>query len=496
MATEQWSRLDRWLLRLPPEALDTDIDLQILRAWILENSYRYEELLVVLSRIDERLAADAAEEPEGATLGELEAMWAVREYFTGDGHAAAAHADRALELLPAELPSQRGFALVVHAFAHQVVGRFGDAVRGALTALSRPEIRGTTLHGRLLVGLCFIHWIEADVERMIRFARELLEVGLASDLPESVSFARYFLGVGFADIGQYDEAVRILRAEIAEPVVANPTTRWYATFLAALLEGSHADVGLASEMAESLAAQALERRNPELIRLSDAFQAELDLRQGRVDRAVAWARAYEPKLMGSWWRWYLAESTFVRALLAEGKADSLRRAADTADALHRRFRTCRNRRFLIDVLVLQSIAAERLGDAVSAVSNLAEAADLAADRGVVRPFWDSAEEISALVERMPAESPQRCFVEGAIGSTATPGASRVTPRSKPHADHLTNRELDVLELLSERLTNKEIGVRLGISPATVKRHLTNLLQKLGAQRRREAVERAKERGLL
>jgi LuxR family maltose regulon positive regulatory protein len=74
---------------------------------------------------------------------------------------------------------------------------------------------------------------------------------------------------------------------------------------------------------------------------------------------------------------------------------------------------------------------------------------------------------------------------------AIPGAASGLDPDAP-----THREQDVLELLAERLTNKEIAVQLGISPATVKRHLTNLFQKLGVQRRREAVERARERGLL
>jgi LuxR family maltose regulon positive regulatory protein len=95
---------------------------------------------------------------------------------------------------------------------------------------------------------------------------------------------------------------------------------------------------------------------------------------------------------------------------------------------------------------------------------------------------------------LPEESPNRDFFETAIASPPARAVSRPIPGF--NLDSPTNRELDVLELLAERLTNKEIAVRLGISPATVKRHLTNLFQKLGVQRRREAVDRARERGLL
>jgi LuxR family maltose regulon positive regulatory protein len=68
------------------------------------------------------------------------------------------------------------------------------------------------------------------------------------------------------------------------------------------------------------------------------------------------------------------------------------------------------------------------------------------------------------------------------------GSDTVSP--KLAADLLTDRELDVLELLEARLSNKEIAVRLVISTPTVKRHAANVYRKLGVPGRRQAVRRA------
>ena len=65
-----------------------------------------------------------------------------------------------------------------------------------------------------------------------------------------------------------------------------------------------------------------------------------------------------------------------------------------------------------------------------------------------------------------------------------------------HADDLTWREQEVLILLGERLTNREIAERLHLAESTVKDYVGKILSKLYVKNRREAVERAKALGLL
>ena len=73
---------------------------------------------------------------------------------------------------------------------------------------------------------------------------------------------------------------------------------------------------------------------------------------------------------------------------------------------------------------------------------------------------------------------------------------RESTHSQPLVEPLTNRELDVLDLLVQRLSNKEIADKLFISPTTVKGHLQNIYGKLDVSKRREAIEKAKKIGIL
>ncbi len=61
---------------------------------------------------------------------------------------------------------------------------------------------------------------------------------------------------------------------------------------------------------------------------------------------------------------------------------------------------------------------------------------------------------------------------------------------------LTARELEVLRLAAELRTNREIAAMLSISHKTVEHHLANIFDKLGVDSRREAVQLARQRGML
>ena len=84
---------------------------------------------------------------------------------------------------------------------------------------------------------------------------------------------------------------------------------------------------------------------------------------------------------------------------------------------------------------------------------------------------------------------------GTIGRRTTAESIRTDRFAEP-VEQLTAREVQVLELLAEGLSNKAIADRLDISDQTVKFHVASISGKLGATNRTDAVRRAVRRGLI
>jgi len=83
--------------------------------------------------------------------------------------------------------------------------------------------------------------------------------------------------------------------------------------------------------------------------------------------------------------------------------------------------------------------------------------------------------------------------------TFSPGVAEVVKailEGKREIPQLTEREREVLRLMAEGLSNKEIALRSEMKERTVEFHVSNILRKLGATSRVEAVVRAKERGII
>ena len=90
----------------------------------------------------------------------------------------------------------------------------------------------------------------------------------------------------------------------------------------------------------------------------------------------------------------------------------------------------------------------------------------------------------------------RSTVHGKMVFSSEIGAQLLSPPQPTVDFHLTDRELEVLVMLAEGLTNQQSAQKLSISQSTLKFHMTNIFQKLGVQTRSEALVLAAKNNLI
>jgi LuxR family maltose regulon positive regulatory protein len=132
---------------------------------------------------------------------------------------------------------------------------------------------------------------------------------------------------------------------------------------------------------------------------------------------------------------------------------------------------------IIEILAVQALAFDALGEAASALEALRRAVELAEPEGYVRVFAFLGPRLAALRESL------------------TGGAAPPRPDQAGLVDPLSDRELDVLRLLRSDLSGPDIARELTVSLNTMRSHTKSIYSKLGVNNRREAVRRADELGL-
>jgi LuxR family maltose regulon positive regulatory protein len=150
----------------------------------------------------------------------------------------------------------------------------------------------------------------------------------------------------------------------------------------------------------------------------------------------------------------------------------------------------------LKAMVLQVLALDVHGERDRAVQTLGEALAEGEPGGFVRIFLDEGAPMARLLAEALAQGVMPGYTSRLLAAFEVESPAHAPLSTRPLVEPLSQRELEVLQLIARGLSNSEIGERLFLALDTVKGHNRKIFDKLQVQRRTEAIARARELGLL
>jgi len=263
---------------------------------------------------------------------------------------------------------------------------------------------------------------------------------------------------------------------------------------------SKGDMDNAKEIIQEVNNSALKQGlSPWVTNQMDAWQARIWVAQDKLDSAAHWAEKCDLDIDGELTPLHDFDYVVLaRILIAQGRLDEtsrlLQRLFEAAEAGGRTSK-------VIEILILQALAFQARGDTDWAMTTLGKALTLAEPRGFIQIFLDEGPPMARLLYEAVTRGIAPAYARRLLSAfpVAEPEQTEALKIKAPQSElvePLSERELEVLQLIAEGLTNPEIASRLFLALNTVKAHTRNIYGKLGIHNRTQAVARARALGIL
>ncbi len=508
-----------WAKELPDELIRARPVLSAAYAWALLNGGELEaaepRLLDAERWLDTsaRITAESTIEMvivDEAQFRNLPASIATaRAYQTqarGDIPGSVMYGRRALDLLPEGDHLRRGPAAALLALAQWASGDLEEAHQTLADAMSNFQKVGN-LHFAIsgTYGLGDIRTAQGRLREAIKVYADTLQFALAQGEPLLRGTADLYLGLSelYRERGDAEAAIQnLLHGEALGDQVALPDWRYRLCRAKAHFQEAQGDLSGSLNLLDEAERHYRRTPVPDLRPLA-ALKTRVWVAQGRLSEAQRWV--HEQGLSVDDELSYLREFehiTLARVLIAgyrrEPVEHTIHEAIRLLDRLQYAAEGSRRMGSVIEIEVLQALAHHAQDNTAPAFLALEHALRLAEPEGYVRIFVDEGPPMAQLLFEAAAQGMMPDYIRKLLAVFEGKKQKREEKSSstQPLIEALSERELEVLQLIAQGLSNREISEQLFLALSTVKGHNQKIFEKLHVQRRTEAITRAREFNLL
>ena len=502
--SEDWSTLERWLNKLPIELMHERPALLLARAWTFELSFQTARIPPILQEVEALLSTEDAVRTDAQlqeVLGEINALKSFVYLMKDKSSLALKSALMALEQIPVAHTFVRSIAIIIQAMAYQNSGKSSLAFRELYTFLA--ETRSETIIARVLIAQIYIYMLQGDLNQAEHFLNQLQLVTDKTKLMISKVVFHWLSGRINYERNNLDVASKHFSRVFELRYNAQFIMVHDSMIALTMIEQPH---GIAENKARApadLREFSLERgmtgRLPEI----DFVEARLALHSDDVGRAIQRMQSIPSGIPS--FMLFLLEIPIIskaQALITQGTDASLLEAAQLLEELLAYIKAMYNTYQEIRILACLALVYQAQGRTKEAQDALEHSLKLAQPGAFIRTFVDLGLKMAELLKQFAEQGFETDYIRQILA--AFPGQPQIIEKQRPAKaltkddlmEPLTRREREVLELIGKSLSAKEIAQELVISPRTVKKHTSNIYGKLGVNNRMQAVEKAKDLGLL
>jgi LuxR family maltose regulon positive regulatory protein len=509
MNDQQWPRLERWLSMFTRDQVEQNPELLILEAWLIHvqtgglDRLTFKKLKTLYDKLSAKTSISATQ-----IKGHFNALRGIQRFLLAEGEKARKDLRSACKNIPMHHKRARVFAHVFQTGAHQMIGDLETGLSNYQDELKKSISLHSGYRATYLANLCFIYWIDADLIALQKTAERSLRIAIDRGLPEAEFFSLYFLGIAYYHQNRLEIAEEKLTAIDKNYYYVHPVIYAHSSVALALVYQARGKIERVRKVCETVMKYAIDTNNQDALLIIRAFEAELALRQGYLSVASHRAEQFSAKPYLPPYLFCFTPLTLIKIRMAQNTTNSLQQAADLLDQLDEFLASIHNNRFRIDALALQALLHNARGEHPVALEKLTAALNLAERGGFVRLFVNLGPRMADLLKQLIKQNVAMGYIKRILDAfkedeyRTVPDASEKNsssphlPLSQPMVEPLSNREIEILELVSQRLRDKEIAAKLFISHQTVKKHLHNIYGKLNVSGRRKAAEKAETLGII
>jgi LuxR family maltose regulon positive regulatory protein len=501
-----------WLRALPDDVVRAQPRLSLIHGWMLLNAGSIEAVEKYLHEA-ERALPELETEPAQALQGEIAALRAVAASYRREISRTIDLCRRAREQLPEKDDFWRAAVANALGMAYRFSGRVVEASQAFLEAIALGRAAGnlymmmdsvTNLAG-MQMRRGQLHAAAQTCRDALQFTEQQIEFG--GQPVFDVGFAHNRLGTILFEWNDLDQAAwHIAKGIELGRRGGNLDIVMSGSAFMARVKQAQGDPAGAREVMQTVEQMAQARHNRFVLIENEAYASRLALARGELESAARWAREYasftaaDPAYLGEF-----AQITVAHVYLTETR---FAEAFELLERLHEDAETAERIGSVIEILALEALTLDAQGNHAQAVATLERALTLAEPEGYVRVFVDEGEPMRLLIVDCGLQIAKhaahlKSYVDKLLAAfvTTQPVPSDVPIRNQKSEinnliEPLSERELEVLRLIAEGLSNREIADRLTVVVGTVKWYLNHIYTKLDVHSRTQAVARARELHLL